>query len=158
WHLAPRAVGPAPIRALNVQAMELQVHTERVELAPTYGCVIELEVESKDELLRRIRESRSKLERIISPLDESRMTTPGPDGWSVKDHRAHVAAWEESLLALLEGRDRDAAVGLDTVAAEQARDVDAINAAIQRRSREQALADVRSTFDATHARLLATLE
>lgn len=44
WHLAPRAVGPDPIRALNVQATELRVHTERIELAPTLGCVFELDV------------------------------------------------------------------------------------------------------------------
>jgi len=27
-------------------------------------------------------------------------------GWRVKDHLTHIAAWEQSLLALLEGRDR----------------------------------------------------
>lgn len=42
WHLAPRALGPEPIRALNVQATNTQVHTERIELAPTYGCVVQL--------------------------------------------------------------------------------------------------------------------
>ncbi|HVC34239.1 MAG TPA: ureidoglycolate lyase [Chloroflexota bacterium] len=44
WHLAPRAVGAEPIRALNVQATNNHVHTERIDLAPTFGCVIGLEV------------------------------------------------------------------------------------------------------------------
>lgn len=44
WHLAPRALGPESIRALNVQATNNHVHTERVELAPTYGYVVKLAV------------------------------------------------------------------------------------------------------------------
>lgn len=44
WHLAPRAVGPEPILALNVQATNNHVHTERIELAPTFGCVIALDL------------------------------------------------------------------------------------------------------------------
>ncbi|HVB96917.1 MAG TPA: ureidoglycolate lyase [Chloroflexota bacterium] len=42
WHLAPRALGSESIRALNVQATNNHVHTERVELGPTFGCVIKL--------------------------------------------------------------------------------------------------------------------
>ena len=44
WHLAPRAVGPNSIRALNVQATNNHVHTERIELEPTFGCVIKLDM------------------------------------------------------------------------------------------------------------------
>jgi ureidoglycolate hydrolase len=44
WHLAPRALGPEPIRALNVQATNNHVHTERIELEPTFGCVIKLDM------------------------------------------------------------------------------------------------------------------
>ena len=44
WHLEPRGVGPAPVRALNVQATNNRVHTERVELATDRGYVIHLDV------------------------------------------------------------------------------------------------------------------
>ena len=44
WHLAPRAAGPEPIRALNVQATNNYVHTERIELAPTFGCLLQLDL------------------------------------------------------------------------------------------------------------------
>lgn len=37
WHIAPRAAGADPIRALNVQATNNQVHTERVELEQAFG-------------------------------------------------------------------------------------------------------------------------
>ena len=40
-------------------------------------------------------------------MDAAALSAPGPDdGWAVKDHLVHVAAWEHSLLALFEGRDR----------------------------------------------------
>ncbi len=158
WHLAPRAVGPDPIRALNVQATNNHVHTERLDLEPTFGCVIALDVPRQADLLRRIRDSRAALEQMVARLGEVQLTTPGLDGWSVKDHLAHVAAWEESLLALLEGRDRNAAIGIDPSSAESANhDVDALNAIIQRRSRERSLADVLATFRETHGRVLAML-
>lgn len=44
WHLAPRAVGPEPIHALNVQATNNHVHTERIDLEPRFGQVIELDL------------------------------------------------------------------------------------------------------------------
>lgn len=154
WHVAPRAVGPEPIRALNVQATNNLVHTERVELGPAFGWEVRLEVPRKEALLRRIHESRGKLEAAVGRLSDAQMAEPGPDGWSAKDHLAHVAIWEESLLALLEGRDREAAMGL---APTPAWDLDAANAAIYERHRGLSLSAVRGLFQETHARVLAAL-
>ncbi len=42
WHLAPRAAGPIPILALNVQATNNHVHTERIELKRDFGYRINL--------------------------------------------------------------------------------------------------------------------
>lgn len=159
WHLAPRAVGPEPIRALNVQATNNHVHTERIELAPTFGREIQLVVPRKVDLLRRIGESRAKLEREVDRLDDARLTALGPDDWSVKDHLAHVAIWEEFLIAVLEGRDRDAALGIDRSAGDSDPfDVDRVNLAILRRNRDRLLADVLEMFQETHAGVLAALE
>ena len=33
WHIAPRAVGNNTVKALNVQALHNEVHTERIEMA-----------------------------------------------------------------------------------------------------------------------------
>ena len=43
WHIEPRAAGSASIRALNVQATNNRVHTERLELGPAVGFVLALE-------------------------------------------------------------------------------------------------------------------
>jgi ureidoglycolate hydrolase len=42
WHIAPRAVGSAVVRALNVQATQNHVHTERIEMADL-GCSVWLD-------------------------------------------------------------------------------------------------------------------
>jgi hypothetical protein len=52
----------------------------------------------------------------------------------VKDHLAHLAAWNLSLVALLEGRDRDAALGIGGVP-----DEDSANHVLQRRHRDLVL-------------------
>ncbi len=159
WHLAPRAVGPEPIRALNVQATNNHVHTERLELAPTFGRQIQLAVPRKIDVLRQIGESRGRLEQEVERLDEAGLTAIGPDDWSVKDHLAHVATWEEFLIAVLEGRDRDAALGIDrSSTASDTFDVDRVNLSILKRHRDRPLADVLETFQETHARVLGALE
>lgn len=43
WHIAPRGVGPGPVRALNVQATNNRVHTERIEFADV-GYTVKLAV------------------------------------------------------------------------------------------------------------------
>ena len=59
---------------------------------------------SKAELLERMRTARAALEAILVGLDEAALAAPGPEGWSVKDHLAHLAAWERKVLANMEGR------------------------------------------------------
>ena len=43
WHIAPRSAGPEAIRALNVQAIHNDVHTERIEMSDL-GCRVWLDV------------------------------------------------------------------------------------------------------------------
>ncbi len=59
---------------------------------------------NKAELLARMRTARAALEAILTGLDETALAAPGPEGWSVKDHLAHLAAWERKVLGNLEGR------------------------------------------------------
>src|SRR5207245_25524 len=80
----------------------------------------------------------------------------GADGWAVKDHLVHIAAWEHSLLALLEGADRRTAMGVGR----EAEDTDSINAAVwslhRSKTPEQALAYFRETHSLL-MKLLATM-
>ena len=59
-----------------------------------------------------IESSWKELSTLVQSMGADALTVTGPDGWAVKDHLAHVAAWEASLIALLEGGDRGAAMGI----------------------------------------------
>src|SRR6266852_5700626 len=99
------------------------------------------------ELLNRVDESWKSLVQKVSSLAPAQLTTAGPDGWSAKDHLAHLSAWEESLIALLEGRDRGVAIDLSGAqAGSYPHAIDAINALPHSPSKERSVADVLAAF------------
>lgn len=51
--------------------------------------------EDRDELLQHYRTMRQGLLAAIDGLDDGALTEPSLDGWSVKDHLAHLALWDE---------------------------------------------------------------
>ena len=51
--------------------------------------------EDRDALLKHNRDSRSRLLASIDGLSEEALTEWSIDGWSTKDHLAHVALWDE---------------------------------------------------------------
>ena len=51
--------------------------------------------EDREELLRHYRESRERLLATIEGLTDDEMSEPSIDGWSVKDHLAHMALWDD---------------------------------------------------------------
>ena len=116
--------------------------------------------ERKDELLARIDASWRELTDVIEGLDAAALEAAGGDGWSVKDHLAHVAMWERSVIALLRGQDRAAEIGLADVDVANLSDdarVDAENEAIRAQHHDQPAADVLHLFHSTHADLLGLL-
>jgi uncharacterized protein (TIGR03083 family) len=85
--------------------------------------------------------------------DAAGLNRVGADGWTVKDHLAHIAAWEHSLLALLEGRDRSGAMGLN----EPLEEIDSINEAIRKLHETDSPEEALGYFRDSHARLIAAL-
>ena len=51
--------------------------------------------EDRDALLQHYKEMREALLSAIRGLGDESMTEPSLDGWSVKDHLAHLALWDE---------------------------------------------------------------
>src|SRR5690242_18930321 len=51
--------------------------------------------EDPDALLRHYRQTRDVLLSAIRGLGDESTTAPSLDGWSVKDHLAHVALWDD---------------------------------------------------------------
>src|SRR5437588_10496967 len=91
-------------------------------------------------LLQSIERSWASLDQLTEGLTEAQLARPGPAGWSVKDHIAHLAAWNLSLVALLEGRDRDAALGVWDVPSE----VHPVNEVLHRRHRNLVVGERRA--------------
>lgn len=101
----------------------------------------------------RIETSWTGLVSLVDDLGPAGLTLTGADGWAVKDHLAHIAAWEHSLLALVEKRDRVEAMGLQ----EPAGDTDAINRSLWELHRNQTPDEAVAYFHDTHARLMRAL-
>jgi hypothetical protein len=111
---------------------------------------------TKTDLIERINRAWSNLERTIAGSDEEALTTPGGDGWSVKDHLAHIEGWERYLLAVLERRSPSAAIGIDLATVRSTAD-DPLNALIIEPTKEQPLSQVLADLRRTHERLLPVI-
>ncbi len=115
------------------------------------------EPRNKAELMQCVRDSWSELSRLIGSLSDDELTASRRDGWSVKDHMAHITAWEQSALALLEGRPRHEAMGIapDEYLSE---DVDVVNDAIYQHNKDRSPKEVRAAFERSHRQMLDRLE
>jgi hypothetical protein len=100
-----------------------------------------------------IERSWDELNALVVSLGPSGLSLTGSDGWAVKDHLIHVAAWEHSLLALLEGADRRSAMGVGPNVDE----TDAINAAVWSLHRYKTPEQAVDYFRRTHSLLMKRL-
>lgn len=108
---------------------------------------------NKTDLEARIDQSWSQLEGAIDGLSEAQLTEPRDKaGWNAKDHLAHVAAWERSMVYLLQGLPRHEGLGVEESVYLDGSE-DEINAVIQEASKNLALTEVRAVLRATHEQL-----
>jgi uncharacterized damage-inducible protein DinB len=103
-------------------------------------------------LLERIAHERRPLEHAATQMDDD-VFADDSHGWSVKDHLAHVAAWERRLLGEIRGDRTAERFGLDE---EASADTDTINAMIYTRHRDDLPDDVRAEFFASGESLRTT--
>jgi hypothetical protein len=114
--------------------------------------------QTTEELLARIAEGWTTLHERIAPLSSAQLTTPGPDGgWSVKDHLAHLATWEDMLIALLRGEPIHAAFGISRAEYDALESTDALNAIIAAQHKDRSLDEVMQRFEETHAQVVALI-
>jgi uncharacterized protein (TIGR03083 family) len=113
---------------------------------------------TKAELLERMVGARREVEEAIAGKSEAALTRPGADGWSVKDHLAHLSAWQRSLIALLEGKSRPAALGIEDLTQEEESGFEEINAVLRERTKDEPLDRVLAEFRQSRRDLLAVLD
>ncbi len=89
--------------------------------------------QQRADLLEHIRSSRARLDQTVGQLSEQQLATPGPDGgWAVKDHLAHLAAWEHKLLAMIQGQPGYVGLHVDAATYEHS-NIDELNAILHER-------------------------
>ncbi|HET7420558.1 MAG TPA: ClbS/DfsB family four-helix bundle protein [Candidatus Dormibacteraeota bacterium] len=93
----------------------------------------------------------SELSSLVDALGADGLTRSVTGGWAVKDHLVHIAAWELSLLALLNGHDRKKAMGVPQASDE----TDALNEAVWLLHRHETPDQVLKFSRDTHAALMA---
>lgn len=115
------------------------------------------EPETKPELLALINERWGVLHDLLGQLDAAQLEQPLGDGWTPKQHVAHLAAWEQSLLGLLRKERRPEAMGISSELWES-HDTDAINASIAGRDGSLPVVEVARKSEQTHRALLDILD
>ena len=111
---------------------------------------------TKTDLIENINRAWSTLDGVIAGSDEEALTMPGGDGWSVKDHLAHIEGWERYLLAVLERRSPSAAIGIDLATVRSTAE-DPLNELIIEPTKAQPLSQVLADLRRTHESLLAVI-
>jgi hypothetical protein len=112
----------------------------------------------KAEFLTEIEHDWAAFNAAIGRLTESQLTAPQDEqGWAVKDHLTHLAAWERSTAFFLRGQPRHEGLGVEE-SVYLSDDVDAVNEAIYRQHKDLPLADVMALLQDAHQQLLAALQ
>ncbi len=112
---------------------------------------------NKSNLRRRLENGWDELHEFLDSLSDEQKTEPtDAAGWTVKDHVIHLALWEDSLTALLEGESRAEALGVPDELWGQ--DIDLVNADIQQRYKDMPLDEVMKTLEHSHERMVAKIE
>ena len=112
---------------------------------------------NKTELLQRIRTARAELERTLTGLDDAALSAPGPEGWAVKDHLAHLAAWGRKVLSNMDGRQSAEALGVPEDVY-QSGDWVAINEIVRAPDKDRSAPEIVAEYRRVHAVLLARIE
>ncbi len=113
--------------------------------------------ESKAELIERIRQGRAALEAALAPLTPAQMSAVGPESWSIKDHLAHIAAWQRFLLGFMQAGPPHEMLGMQPDTFSKL-GLDEINALLYRQARTEAVEVVLADFRETCGQVLKALE
>jgi hypothetical protein len=118
----------------------------------------ELSSMTKAEFLAAVAHAWNGFNAAIDRLTESQLTgAQDEQGWVVKDHLAHLAAWERSVTFFLQGKPRHEGLGVEE-SLYLGDDVDAVNARIYQQHKSLPLPQVMAMLQDTHQQLLTTIE
>lgn len=111
-------------------------------------------ITNKQALLEHIHRDWTAINQFLDRLSDVQWTQiKNADDWSIKDHVAHLSAWENSVIAFLTGKPRYEGLGIpqDVYLSD---DVDAMNDVVFKAHQHDSLDEVQSNFAATHQTLM----
>jgi hypothetical protein len=109
---------------------------------------------TKVEFLVETERSWQELNALLASLTAAQMTTlKDGAGWTVKDHLMHIVCWERSVIFHMQGKQRYKGLGVDR-ALFASDDFDGVNAVIQEKNKDIALADALEQMRSTHRQML----
>ena len=112
----------------------------------------------RTEFVQKLEAAWAELESCLAALSESQMTEFHDDqGWSVKDHITHLAAWEESMAMLFQGKPRHQTLGIE-LPKFSGENIDKINAAIRERWKPLSIGTAIQEFRSIHTRFLRSVK
>ena len=115
--------------------------------------------EAQRDLAARVRADRQVWHDLVAEVGRDRMLEPGPMGdWTFKDMAAHLAAWRNVRIPMMEAIARGEPVPPAPWPPEMEDDFDAINARFQARDGPRPLDDVLDDYDRSFERLAAAIE
>ncbi len=106
--------------------------------------------ENREALLQQYREMRADLLSAIDGVSDELLSARTLDGWSVKDHLAHLAVWDDVRSSEVVR----ISAGYESAWRMNDEQDDLYNAITHDLRRELSIAQVRWEFDASHQRLL----
>ena len=110
------------------------------------------------ELLEKINHGWAEFQAYIKTLSEQQLITPtDAAGWTVKDHLTHIAAWEDSIYALLNGKTRSEYMGVD-LETWKSGNFDLINEVLRKRYAHLTVAETITRLATVHARVIEQLQ
>jgi hypothetical protein len=115
-------------------------------------------IPTRVELMERIEAAWAELDHALVDLDAHQLAAkPSPpagegEAWSIKDHLAHLAVWMRSAAAIVSGKNRPEAMGIDCSVWERGGEEE-INAAIQQHWGDRSPADVLAALRTAQAEL-----
>jgi hypothetical protein len=113
---------------------------------------------TKSELIRKIGIAWENFQTYLAGLTEQQMTDLCDDqGWNVSDHITHLAAWEEMIVMLLQGKPRFQFLGVDSSQL-SIQPIDEINAIIRDRRRNLSATAAIEGYRRSHHKLVASLQ
>jgi hypothetical protein len=105
--------------------------------------------------MERIDAAWKQLSDLVAKLGPGGLMAKAGDGWAVKDHLAHIGAWEHSLRGLVEGQDRLKAMGVHEPVEEN---TDVVNDAVFKLHQHETASQALEYFRDSHAQMMAALD